>query len=205
MYRGTYRIVCIISPIVSYRGLSVSFQPYGRCVDSESDHKIFGHMLLSLFISTSCEIALRWMQQKNHDEKSTLVQIMAWCMRQQPITWANVDTDLCHHMASLGHNGLMSVRSSGSIRLHNLNHTQCYLCPITCWLTLLWGLCPRSRPRSLVSMLSSSFLSSITFIKIYFQVFWKHTFKNTFPGRGADQWVNSNFESCNYSLLSVFS
>ena len=25
-------------------------------------------------------------------------------VRQQAITWANVDTDLCRHMASLGHN-----------------------------------------------------------------------------------------------------
>ena len=35
------------------------------------------------------------------DGKSTLVQVMAWC-RQATITWANVDQDLCHHMASLG-------------------------------------------------------------------------------------------------------
>ena len=28
MYRGTYRIVCTVSCIVSYRGLGVSFQPY---------------------------------------------------------------------------------------------------------------------------------------------------------------------------------
>ena len=25
---------------------------------------------------------------------------------QQAITWGNVDTDLCHHMVSLGHNEL---------------------------------------------------------------------------------------------------
>ena len=28
---------------------------------------------------------------------------MAWCCQA---TWANVDPDLCHHMASLGHNEL---------------------------------------------------------------------------------------------------
>ena len=33
------------------------------------------------------------------DDKSTLVQVMA-------ITWANVDPDLCRHMASLGHSEL---------------------------------------------------------------------------------------------------
>ena len=27
-------------------------------------------------------------------------------VRQQVITWANVDQDLCHHIASLGHNML---------------------------------------------------------------------------------------------------
>ena len=46
----------------------------------------------------------------NHltDVKSTLVQVMA-CLgviRQQAITSANVDPDLCHHMASLGLNEL---------------------------------------------------------------------------------------------------
>ena len=41
------------------------------------------------------------------DDKSTLVQVMAWC--RQAISWANVDLDLCchmHDMASLGHNEL---------------------------------------------------------------------------------------------------
>ena len=43
------------------------------------------------------------------DDKSTLVQVMAWCRqatKQQAITWANVDLDLCRHMVSLGHNEL---------------------------------------------------------------------------------------------------
>ena len=35
------------------------------------------------------------------DDKSTLVKVMAWCQRQQDITWANVDPDLCYHMVSL--------------------------------------------------------------------------------------------------------
>ena len=29
-------------------------------------------------------------------------------VRQQAITWANVDPDLCHHMVSLGHNEFLS-------------------------------------------------------------------------------------------------
>ena len=36
-------------------------------------------------------------------DKSTLVQVMAWC---QTITLAGVDPDLCRHMASLSHNVL---------------------------------------------------------------------------------------------------
>ena len=33
-------------------------------------------------------------------------------IRQQATTWANVDPDLCHHMASLGHNELNSHNHS---------------------------------------------------------------------------------------------
>ena len=62
----------------------------------------------------SGKIALRWMLLNLTDDKSTLVQVMAWCRqatshymsqcwprsRHQAITWANVDIDLCRHMAS---------------------------------------------------------------------------------------------------------
>ena len=34
---------------------------------------------------------------------------MACAVRQQTITWANVDSDLCRHIASLGHNDLTTV------------------------------------------------------------------------------------------------
>ena len=44
------------------------------------------------------------------DDKSTLVQVMAWC--HQAITWANVDSDLCHHIVSLCHNGLIISNKS---------------------------------------------------------------------------------------------
>ena len=49
------------------------------------------------------------MPQNPIDDKSTLVQVMAWCLRHQAITWTNVDPDLCHHMAWLGHNELTHV------------------------------------------------------------------------------------------------
>ena len=43
------------------------------------------------------------------DDKSTLVRVMLGVIRQQAITWADVDPDLSGHMASLGHNELRSV------------------------------------------------------------------------------------------------
>ena len=58
------------------------------------------------FMSSLCQIVLRLMPQKPFDRKSTLVQVMAWCHQAQAITWANVDPDLCHHMASWGHDEL---------------------------------------------------------------------------------------------------
>ena len=36
----------------------------------------------------------------------SLIQVMVWC-RQKPITWSNLDPDLCRHLASLGHNEFM--------------------------------------------------------------------------------------------------
>ena len=46
---------------------------YGNNFES----KISRHLLWIKFMSTSCEIALRWMPQ--HIDKSVLVQLMAWC------------------------------------------------------------------------------------------------------------------------------
>ena len=42
-------------------------------------------------------------------DKSTLVQVMLGAVRQQAITWANVDPDLCCHMMALGHNELTYI------------------------------------------------------------------------------------------------
>ena len=48
-------------------------------------------------------------------------QAITWANvdRQQAITWANVDPDLCRHMASLGHNRLSRLKS-----LHQLFQKQ---------------------------------------------------------------------------------
>ena len=47
------------------------------------------------------------------DDKSTLVQVMAWCHQ------ANVDPDLCCHMVSLGHNELTHW-TQGDVAIHFL-------------------------------------------------------------------------------------
>ena len=46
------------------------------------------------------------MPQITSDNKSTLVQVMLGAVRQQAIAWANDDQNLCHHIASPGHNEL---------------------------------------------------------------------------------------------------
>ena len=51
-----------------------------RAVDISSFRSvIYEHMLGMKFFSTSYEIALRWMSQNRFHDKSTLVQVMAWC------------------------------------------------------------------------------------------------------------------------------
>ena len=72
-------------------------------------------MLILEIDSISCEITLRWMSQDFTDDKSTMVQVMAWGRRQKAITWANVDPNLCHHMVSLGHNGFLIVRRKSQL------------------------------------------------------------------------------------------
>ena len=64
------------------------------------------HMLW-IKVRDTCEIVLRWIPLNTIDNRLTLAQIVAWCPRLHAVTWANIDQDLCHHMASLGHNELM--------------------------------------------------------------------------------------------------
>ena len=45
-------------------------------------------------------------QMNATDDKSTLVQVMAFAIRQQAITWADVDPDL---LSSLGRNELHMI------------------------------------------------------------------------------------------------
>ena len=50
----------------------------GRC-GSNYKRVILENILWIKFMSVSGEIALRWMPQNTHDDKSRLVQEMAWC------------------------------------------------------------------------------------------------------------------------------
>ena len=57
-------------------------------------------------MSIPCEIVLRWMSQGLNDDLSTLVQVIAWRLRKQTITWAIVGQVLYCHMALLDHHEL---------------------------------------------------------------------------------------------------
>ena len=46
---------------------------------------------------------------------------MIGAVRQQAITWVNVDLVLCRHMASLGHNELNQAKDSWLIELYLFN------------------------------------------------------------------------------------
>ena len=60
-----------------FRGLFNSLVP-GWCGSCKS--LIFEHMFMMLrLMSTSCEIALRWIPQISFDGKSRLVRVSAWC------------------------------------------------------------------------------------------------------------------------------
>ena len=67
-------------------------------------HAIFKQILVIDGWDISSEIALLWRSLDLTDDQSTLV-------RQQAITWANVDPDLCRHMASVGHNELINNKN----------------------------------------------------------------------------------------------
>ena len=64
--------------VVSYE----HFNPLapGRCA-SMFKSIILEHMLQIKFMIISCEISVRWMPQNTFDDRSTLVQVMAWCLQ----------------------------------------------------------------------------------------------------------------------------
>ena len=58
------------------------------------------------FMGISYDIALGWIQNNSLTDKSTQVQVIVGSVRQQAITGANVNPNLCYHMALPSHNGL---------------------------------------------------------------------------------------------------
>ena len=92
------------------------------------NHKLVIFKLISRIdiFGIYCELALRWMPQDFTNIKSTLVQEWLGAMRQQTITWARVDPDLCRHMAILGHNMLIEIgpydNFVDSVYWHYFNH-----------------------------------------------------------------------------------
>ena len=60
---------------------------------------------IDIFIST-CEIGTRWVPQNPNDDKSTLVQVMAWCRQTTDHYLSQFDPNVCHHMVPPGHNEL---------------------------------------------------------------------------------------------------
>ena len=65
----------------------------------------------------SGEIGLRGLSRNLTDNKSSLVQVMAWCCQA---TWANFNLGLCHHSTSLGHNELTHSGLGMQIYIINL-------------------------------------------------------------------------------------
>ena len=78
------------------------------CAKFDFKSIIFKLIIQNSISGTCCEIALRQIPQYLTNEKSTVVQVMAWYChdRQQAISWANADPDLCNYMMSLEHNVL---------------------------------------------------------------------------------------------------
>ena len=76
------------------------------------------HILPIEFMCQFCQIDLRWLPQNlTGKDKPATVKVMTWChqatshnqeqYRQATrFTWPNVNSDICRHMASLGHNVL---------------------------------------------------------------------------------------------------
>ena len=77
------------------------YDGYGRNLESVNSES----MLQNKFMSTSCEIALKWIAQSMFVDKSTLVQVMVCCLMATN-----------HYLSQCW---LKSVLPYGVIRLHN--------------------------------------------------------------------------------------
>ena len=80
--------------------------------------------------SISYENTPIWMALGFTCDKLTLVQVMAWCLGHQAITWTNVDPDLSHHMASLDHKELNMLSQHVVKKTCCLLHVSMQPCPV---------------------------------------------------------------------------
>ena len=87
-----------------------------QCCGTSSDllvkNAIFNLVFLLESSYLSYNNAMRQMSQVFIGDRSIMVQVMAWCCRQQAITWTSVDQDHRCHMASLGLNEVTAVTST---------------------------------------------------------------------------------------------
>ena len=67
----------------------------GRCGDPFQTG-ITKHMLQARFMSTSYRIALSWLHKMTYDDKSILVQVMAWCHQVTSHCWSySISLEIC--------------------------------------------------------------------------------------------------------------
>ena len=96
----------------------------GRCYNNFKSI-ISTHMLWIKFMST--EIPLTWMSQNAFDDKSTLVQVMAWCQQAKTYYSNQCWSDLWHHMVSPGHNELKTQNCQCSFSASIFERQQAFL------------------------------------------------------------------------------
>ena len=100
----------------------------GECY-SNFKYLISKHIIQIGILGTFCNIALRWMPQNLTNEKC----FREWLdpVRQQVITWVNVNPDLCRQMVPLGHSELVQQLpiTSTSVRVISLAQRQSDDCP----------------------------------------------------------------------------
>ena len=93
-----------------------------------STHLVFKQILVIDGWGISCKIALLWMSLDFTDDQSMLVQVLLCAVKQQAITWANVDPDLCCHMMSLGQNEFIGAIA---LVLQDIHHNIIVFCNIS--------------------------------------------------------------------------
>ena len=97
-----------VSPLVVFGVWRVNSLVPGRS-EWDSQNVIFKIVLLVGIFRSSHDNALWWMPQYLTDDKSTLVQVMAWCRQATSHYLSQCSLEvLCHLIASLGHNELIS-------------------------------------------------------------------------------------------------